>query len=621
MRGNAKNHNLGVGQCLMFVLLVGVFSPSAEATTRFGQVFKNGQVVMSGSGSTMAARVQNCENEQLLFTFVENVSQDKALLRRLDAGTADGSATVTIELTIRDVCANSGQASFTYLHQPMIGTIGRDIDINPVAPILSLSLTSGTSTTTKINYAVQRRTSETGSQDKRFELRADLISFIAGDVFGQAGRNEILAEIKISEAPPLEKDLISGAENDGRISASTAAFNDACLDPSVDGSVFLDICREVQDVDDEELALRIANAFDAHVIAALVAASSEGGRIQARNLMWRLLALRTNEERVSLNGISLAYNGNLFDASWLPLSMTGLSLEDGSDFASTLLNERLGVFINGDISLGKRDQRGKEVAFDFDAWGLTAGVDYRFTNGVIAGLALGYSSYQADIAAEGGQVDSTTIMAQGYASYAFSDNFYIDTTAGLSRSDLDQRRTVDLSGLPGFGLSIARGTTNARQLSASLALNYRLPLQSAWDLTAYGQFYYAKNEIDGFAERESPFAVEYPDQGFTTRTYTSGFRSTRAFSFNKGILVPFLDAAFVHESGNDGFVMTPRLVETGSLAPLIEISDPDRYYGRLDLGTSWVFLSGNQLFFSYGMLLAERHTRLHTLYLGARFEF
>ena len=606
---------------VLAVLLAAGFS-TAEGATRFGQVLKNGQVMVSGPGAATAARLLSCDDEQLLFTFAETVSPDNIALRRLDAGIADGSQMATIEVRIVQVCASSGQATFSYRHTADRGTIGQDIDINPAAPVLSLSLSPSASATAKVAYVVRPRSAETSEDDKNFQLRAAQISFFAGDVFGQAGRDEVLAEISISEAPPLKPGLISeDGDDDGRASAARDAFNDACLDPSAEGSVFLDICREVQNVEDEDLARRIAEAFDAHEIAALTAASSEAGRIQARNIASRMAALRGGDSQISLNGVALAYNGNLFDASWLPVSMSGLSLDEGSGGGSTLLNERLGVFLNGDISLGKRDQRGKEVAFDFDSWGLTAGLDYRFVNGVIAGLALGYTSYQADIKADGGKVDSAAVTVQGYGTYSFTDDFYVDATLGYSRADVDQQRVVDLTGLAGFGRSVARGSTDATQFSTSLALNYRLPLQRAWDMTAYGQLYYALNDIDGFVERGSPFAVAFPDQSFVTRTFTAGFRGSRAISFSRGILVPFVDAAFSHEGGNDGFLLRPTLVETGALAPRIEISDPDRNYGRLDIGTSWVFLTGNQLFFSYGLLLGESDTKLHTLNFGARFEF
>ncbi len=608
---------------LAAALLVSTAPSNADAATRYGQVLKNGQVIMSGSGSSLQATTMNCGDGELLFTFAENVSTESIQFRRLDAGTPDGSGSISIQVTVREVCADSGQATFRYRHSADVGEIGTDINIAPVAPVLTVALAPSASANTQISYSVGTRSEDTGDEDKRFALRSAQLSFFAGDVFGQASRNEVLAEISVSEAPPLKDELNQGDENDGgRGSAARDAFNDACLDPSAEGSVFLEICRQAQDVDDEELARQIAEAFDVHEIAALIAASSEGGRIQAYNIASRMAALRRDEDRISFDGIALAYNGNTFDAGWLPEDIRGLASEMGSGGGdSTLLDERLGVFLNGDIAIGDRDRRGKEVGFDFDSWGLTAGVDYRFVNGIIAGVALGYTSYSADLDRRTGEVDSNTLSLQGYGTYDFTDDLYLDATVGYSTADVDQQRVVDLTGLSGFGRSIARGSTDATQFTTSLALNYALPMQRAWNATAYGQFYYAVNDIDAFAERGSPFAVNFPDQHFITRTLTGGLRASKAISMDRGVLVPFVDASFSYEAGNDGFVLSPTLVETGALAPLVEISDPDRSFGRLDVGTSWVFLSGNQLFLSYGLLVGESDTQLHTFNFGARFEF
>ena len=137
----------------------------------------------------------------------------------------------------------------------------------------------------------------------------------------------------------------------------------------------------------------------------------------------------------------------------------------------------------------------------------------------------------------------------------------------------------------------------------------------------FGQLFYATNDIDGFTETGSPFALQFPDQDFITRTFSAGLRASRAVSFSTGVLLPFIDASFSHEDGNDGFVLSPALVETGAVAPRIEISNPDRNFGKLDLGASWVFLSGNQLFISYGLLVGESDTAMQTINFGARFEF
>jgi hypothetical protein len=615
------NSALSTTILLPFVVCLAVASNS-EAATRHGHVLATGEVIMSGGGSSMQSTRLSCGDGELLFRFTETVLPAGLDFRRLDAGTPDGTGNISVRVTIGEVCASSGQATFRYGHSAEVGSIGSDISIAPVSPVLTVALEPAATASADITYSIAPRTEDTGEQDKRFALRAAQLSFFAGDVFGQAGRSEVLAEIMISEAPPLKDDLISGDENDGGLGADARdAFNDACLDPSAEGSVFLEICRAAQDVEDEEVARRIVEAFDVHEVAALTAASSEGGRIQAHNIASRMAGLRQDGERVSLNGIALAYNGNLFDASWLPADISSVSADGGSGGGSTLLGERWGAFVNGDISLGDRDRRGKEAAFDFDSWGLTAGVDYRFVSGIIAGVALGYSRYEADLDRDGGSVESDTLTVQGYGTYNFSDDLYLDATLGYSNAEVDQQRVVDLTGLTGFGRTVARGTTDSTQLSASLALNYRLPIQRTWDATAYGQVYYADNEVDGFTEIGSPFAVNFPKQSFSTQTFTGGLRGTKAFSFSRGILVPFVDASYSYEGGNDGFVLSATLVETGALAPRVEISDPDRSFGRLDIGTSWVFLSGNQLFISYSLLLGESDTKLQSFNFGARFEF
>jgi len=53
----------------------------------------------------------------------------------------------------------------------------------------------------------------------------------------------------------------------------------------------------------------------------------------------------------------------------------------------------------------------------------------------------------------------------------------------------------------------------------------------------------------------------------------------------------------------------------------VEINDPDRNFARVDLGLSWVFLSGQQLFVSYSTLLAESDTTRHSIFFGFRGEF
>jgi len=581
---------------------------AAEARTQSGAVYADGQVQRSGAG------VASCgSNDDLVFTFTESVTPDVLDLERRDREQAQAEVRVVID----EVC-EPGQANFDYAHRSVAGggEIGVDIAIQPRATSIVVPIEPGASGSAQVTYEALPL-DDPGPDDKRFELVATGIGFIAGQIFGNVQRDEALAAITVIEdpGPPLPPPQIP--DQGSRLGDAGGAFNEACAAADAD-SDFAAVCAEIASLEltDDEVR-QIAEAFDPHELAAIPTASSEGGRIQTANVNTRIAELRSGATGVSLSGVALAYNGQTFDTSWLPAD----ALDEAGGGGSSLLSDRLGAFVNGEISLGERDRRGKEVGFDFDSWGITAGVDYRLDSGSFFGLSLGWSEYDADIDADGGSTDAETITVQGYGSYSFTDAFYVDATLGWSSTDVTQRRVVDLSGIGSLTRTVARGSTDARQYSASLVANYRVALEGAWSVTPYGEFLFAWNDIDGFRETGSPFALEFDDQDFSSETLGLGLRASRAISFESGVLSPYLDASFRHESGNDGYLLEPRLFEAGAFGPTVEIEDPDRNFGRVDVGASWVFLSGQQLFVSYSTLLAESDTTRHSIFFGFRGEF
>ena len=585
------------------------------AKTSSGWVLRTGEVVMSSGAGTLSATGFSCSDEELAFAFTETVSPTQLNLSSRDRS----SGSIDVSVTITQACAE-GQVVFDYRHLAQEGSIGEDITISPANNSITAALAVQELDILTFQYQVPE-SNGSGSSDKTFFLRASGITVIADGTFSQSARSETLATITVTGGPPLDVENPGLAPDDDRTADAAEAFNTACESEAVAGTEFADVCATVgQEADTPEKVRQVAEAFDPNELSAVPAAAVEGGRIQASNVGGRLAALRGGATGISLDGIALAYNGSLFDASWLPEEMSEV-IESGGGGGSSLLNERFGFFVNGDISLGDRNSRGREAGFDFDSWGLTTGIDYRFDNGFIGGLAIGFSRYGADLDDDGGALDSDTLSAQGYGTYSLTNDLYIDATLGYSRSDMDQKRVIDLSGFTGQVRSIAQGSTDAEQYSASLAANYRLPVNSSWSLTAHGQFFYAVNQINGFRESGSAFALEFPDQEFFTRSYSAGLRASKAISFNNGVLSPFANAVYTHEGGNDGYILRPSFASGASTDLTVEISSPDRNFGQLDAGVSWVFLSGQQLLFSYSALVGESDTTRHTFYLGARFEF
>ncbi len=594
---------------------------SVEATTRHGAVYKSGQVVLSGgnAGFPRPAQENGCdEDEDLLFTFTESASPSGL---GLDASTQESGA-IQVTVTI-DASCGSGSAVFEYAHELESGdgVIGEDISISPEGTGIEVALEPGNTGEATFNY--QALEQAPFNEENRFVLFGDQISFFVGEAFGQASQRRDLAIVTVASGDVVD---IGGLPDpgDSRTVRAAQALNEACeLAPP--GSTLAETCLQIDQFAETPAQRRqAAEAFDAHQITSLPSASSEGARIQGANVAERMQAIRDGAATgMSLDGLSFNAGGYSFDVGWLPTSLLGnvdSSGGGGNDEDSRLLSDRWGVFVNGTFSLGDRSRRGNEIAFDFDSWGLTAGTDYRFDNGAVAGLAAGYSSYSADFTQDTGSLDGDTWSLQAFGTFDLRENLYVDATLGYSETDFDIDRVVDLSGIGNLTRSVAQGSTDARQVSASLSLNYRIQLDNAWTITPYGEFNYADTRIDAYSESGSPFAYRIPSQSYDSQLFSAGARVYRPISMERGVLMPFVDLAWDYENGLDSHSLQPVLVESGLDGPAVGISDPDRNFGRIDTGFSWVFPTGNQLFLNYSGLLFDSHTTRHSVFFGFRWE-
>jgi len=88
------------------------------------------------------------------------------------------------------------------------------------------------------------------------------------------------------------------------------------------------------------------------------------------------------------------------------LTLPGQIISGAAAGADEYQFERLAFFVNGNLGWGNKDRSANEDGFDYDIWGLTAGADYVLLDGLVAGLALGYSSSSVDIDANGGNLDA-----------------------------------------------------------------------------------------------------------------------------------------------------------------------------------------------------------------------
>src|SRR5262249_6939003 len=115
--------------------------------------------------------------------------------------------------------------------------------------------------------------------------------------------------------------------------------------------------------------------------------------VQTTNIGFRLSQLRGGPGgRPSADGLALTVDGQTFSLG----ALTSALGEDPTTSRGRLL-DKLGLFVNGQGSFGTQSKTSQESEYDFHTGGLTLGVDYRFTDQFVLGVAGGYLRTKADV--------------------------------------------------------------------------------------------------------------------------------------------------------------------------------------------------------------------------------
>ncbi|HFC29608.1 MAG TPA: autotransporter domain-containing protein, partial [Oceanospirillales bacterium] len=281
-----------------------------------------------------------------------------------------------------------------------------------------------------------------------------------------------------------------------------------------------------------------------------------------------------------------------------------------------------GFFINGTISMGKRDATGRELSFDFDSFGLTAGFDYRISSKHVLGVALGYANFDSQIDNDSAKLKSTGLTLTAYGSFNITDNFYMDARISYGKPDFKQTRNINFT-LNNVTIDrVATGETSANQYSVAMSAGYTFS-KKAWNITPNGSVRYAKTRINGFRETGAgDFNFIFANQTYDSLLWSAGVRVSKAISLKNGVITPQLDFDYNYESLNDGTNIEARFIE----APddeifIIETDSPDRTYGSAGLGIVYISANGKQAYINYRSTIGLKGFTQGTFNLGARFEF
>jgi outer membrane autotransporter protein len=388
-----------------------------------------------------------------------------------------------------------------------------------------------------------------------------------------------------------------------------------------------EVCRLVRDAGTDDAAVR--EALDAINPDELLVSTFNALRltaVQHGNLAQRLNALRGGASGVNLSGLNLEVNGqqiagNALQAMFDELTGGGASADDS-------VWGRWGVFINGRLATGEKDRTDNEAGFDFDLYGVTAGVDYRIRDNLIFGVSAGFGAVDTKFENRSGGLDIDSWNVGAYLTYFRDEQFYFDALATYGRNDYDSERHIQFGEGPLAYEGTARGSTSGTQYSVGFGTGWDFN-RGAFTFGPHAGAYFFDVDVDGFLESGAlGLELDIGDQSNRSFTMNAGGHVSYAMLTSWGVLVPNARIDWVREFEDSSEVLSFRFVndpfanDPNDPSPVITLQSdrPDSNYFIWSLGLSAQFIHGFAGFVNYQSYAGYSDVKLREWSFGARWE-
>jgi outer membrane lipase/esterase len=370
------------------------------------------------------------------------------------------------------------------------------------------------------------------------------------------------------------------------------------------------------EISEDELAIALQNVAPEET-EAMGAGLTDTSQDQLASLQDRLQFIRTGTSTLPIAGLH-----------WSGEDLNGGTA--GSDGFS-----RLGAFITGIYGTGDKGETNKkngvENGFDYDAYGFTAGMDYRFTDAFVAGIGFGYIESEVEFDRDFGETETEGYNLALYSTW-YKGDFFIEGSIVYGDYEYDSSRNINYSNNNPDNLSGGEdisqrvsSETDGDSLSWSLGAGYNVSQENR-NFTLSAMLTGLDADINGYSESGSELAMELGDQEVESLQSIVSAQAAFNFSTDFGVVVPFASIAWHHEFDdeereiNASYVFDPNKTDVDNI--LRFTTDPgDEDYYLLSLGANFVLKEGNQIFFNYDTALGLDEVSSHVFTVGLRMEF
>jgi uncharacterized protein YhjY with autotransporter beta-barrel domain len=296
-----------------------------------------------------------------------------------------------------------------------------------------------------------------------------------------------------------------------------------------------------------------------------------------------------------------------------PVSPTG---DSGSASFNTSSQSRwrgLGFFASGLVEALNRDVTTFQDGYNSTILGITAGVDYRFSRQLVAGSAISYSNTHGDFK-NGGDFNTNSIGITLFGSYLPTDRTFVQVSGGYTNNNYLVSR-VATAFIPGVGGGADRSlnglpssSTNGDVFSLNAIAGYDHPI-GMFTVGPRVGFNYTNTHIHDFTETSGGgLGLKYEDQWINSVQSVLGAQGQAAFSTDLGVLVPQVNADYIHEFANSQRLIRASFVEDLRANPTkfaFQNEVPVRNWFNVGTGLLMVLPNGWQPFVNFRAMVGN----------------
>ncbi len=294
----------------------------------------------------------------------------------------------------------------------------------------------------------------------------------------------------------------------------------------------------------------------------------------------------------------------------------------------------VGFFASGLVESLNRDITTFQDGYKSNILGITAGADYRFNKRLVAGLALSYSNTDGDFRS-GGNFSTNSYGGLLFASYVPTDKTFIQLTGGYTRNSYLIARAASASvtppGAPSripFGgvnsiSGIASSNSNGNVLNLGFLTGYDHPI-GRFTIGPRAGLNYSNTKIGGYSEAGiTGIELKYDDQSINSLQSVLGIQGSAAFSTGLGVLIPQVNADYIHEFANSQRFIGVQFAEDLRATPTkftFQNDVPVRNYFNLGTGLVMILPNGWQPFVNFRAMVGNEQFNNYAGTFGLRIE-